>query len=196
MSDIVILVICAASVIAFIALLFYGASRIGLIDIDWHVDWSVVAIGVGIFLGIPLVVSLLWLLVSLASNAVIQSIPLPYLLAGIAGILIIAFAISRSRKKQKGIRHLAGYRGSLDEPYCSKECYDKGGAYGSAVMLKMQSGVCGFCQSPVRASMYGEASCAAIPYEEKTLFVCSKCTDKAKEHLSAYDKCCICQKSL
>ena len=46
-------------------------------------------------------------------------------------------------------------RGGFGEPYCSQECHDKGGKYIAAVMLKNQTGVCGVCQRPVQASMYG-----------------------------------------
>ena len=87
-------------------------------------------------------------------------------------------------------------RGGMNEPYCNSKCYDDGGRYASSVMLKNQSGVCGFCQKPVQASMYGKATCAAIPYEEMTLFICTKCASKAKNHLSGYRKCCMCGKSL
>lgn len=87
-------------------------------------------------------------------------------------------------------------KGGLGEPYCSDRCYDDGGKYASAVMMKNQSGVCGFCQKPVQASMYGTSTCAAIPYEGMTLFVCIKCQSKAKAHLAGYKKCCMCGKSL
>ena len=87
-------------------------------------------------------------------------------------------------------------RGGLGEPYCSDRCYTEGGRYASAVMLKHQTGVCGFCQKPVQASMYGAATCAIVPYEGVNLFVCANCTGKAKEYLRSYRKCCMCQKSL
>lgn len=87
-------------------------------------------------------------------------------------------------------------RGSLGEPYCCNECYEKGGRYISAVMLKNQSGVCGFCQKPVRASMYGRAECAVVPYEGVNLFICPNCAGRAKAHLENYRKCCMCGKSV
>ncbi len=88
------------------------------------------------------------------------------------------------------------YEGGFGEPYCSKECHDKGGEYISAVMLKKQSGVCGYCESPVDASMYGESNCAVIPYESVNLFICNNCTGKARDHLNNYTKCCMCEKQL
>jgi hypothetical protein len=87
-------------------------------------------------------------------------------------------------------------RGGLGEPYCSDRCYTEGGRYASAVMLKHQTGVCGFCQKPVQASMYGAATCAIVPYEGVNLFVCVNCTSKAREYLHTYRKCCMCQKNL
>jgi hypothetical protein len=86
--------------------------------------------------------------------------------------------------------------GGFNEPYCSSACYDNGGRYASAVMLKNQSGVCGFCQKPVRASMYGALECSAIPYEDMTLFICLSCSEKAKAHLKNYRKCCMCQRDI
>jgi len=88
------------------------------------------------------------------------------------------------------------HRGGMGEPYCSAKCYNDGGRYASSVMLQGQSGVCGFCQKPVRASMYGEATCGAVPYEGMTLFVCTSCAQKARRHFMNYHKCCMCQKSL
>ncbi len=87
-------------------------------------------------------------------------------------------------------------RGGLGEPYCSDQCYEQGGKYAAAVRLKNQTGVCGFCQRPVQASMYGNASCAVIPYEGVNLFVCQNCIGKAREYLRNYRKCCMCQKSI
>jgi hypothetical protein len=87
-------------------------------------------------------------------------------------------------------------RGGLGEPYCSDRCYQEGGKYGAAVRLKNQTGVCGFCQRPVQASMYGETNCAVIPYEGVNLFVCHSCVSQATEYLRNYRKCCMCQKSL
>ena len=87
-------------------------------------------------------------------------------------------------------------RGGFGEPYCSQACYDNGGRYVSAVMLKNQSGVCGICQKPVRASMYGQPECAAVPYEGMTLIVCVGCTAKGKAHLQGHRKCCMCQGTL
>lgn len=87
-------------------------------------------------------------------------------------------------------------RGGFGEPYCSQECHDQGGKYAAAVMLKNQSGVCGICQRPVQASMYGEANCAVVPYEGVNLFICDRCTAKGKAYLQTYRKCCMCQKPL
>jgi hypothetical protein len=87
-------------------------------------------------------------------------------------------------------------RGGLGEPYCSDQCYEKGGKYASAVMLKNQTGVCGFCQKQVQASMYSASNCGVIPYEGINLFVCSNCVGKAKEYLGSYRKCCMCQKEI
>ena len=86
--------------------------------------------------------------------------------------------------------------GGFGEPYCSQECYEKGGKYISAVMLKNQTGVCGVCQRPVQASMYGAANCVVVPYEGVNLFICKSCTSKGKAHLQSYRKCCMCQKPL
>ena len=87
-------------------------------------------------------------------------------------------------------------RGELNEPYCSDQCYEQGGKYAAAVMLKNQSGVCGFCQKPVQASMYGAPNCGVIPYEGVNLFVCNNCGQKAAEYLNNYGKCCMCQKMI
>ncbi len=87
-------------------------------------------------------------------------------------------------------------RGGLGEPYCSVDCHGKGGKYAAAVMLKNQSGVCGFCQKPVQASMFGPADCAVVPYEGINLFICSVCTSRGREHLRKYRKCCMCGKAI
>ena len=87
-------------------------------------------------------------------------------------------------------------RGGFGEPYCSQECYDNGGKYISAIMLKKQAGVCGFCQNPVEASMYGELNCAVVPYEGVNLFICNSCTTQGKAHFRDYQQCCMCQKAL
>jgi len=87
-------------------------------------------------------------------------------------------------------------RGGFGEPYCCEACYEQGGKYAAAVMLKNQTGVCGFCQKPVQASMYGAANCAVVPYEGINLFICSSCTTKGKEYLKNYRQCCHCQKPL
>lgn len=84
--------------------------------------------------------------------------------------------------------------GGFGEPYCSENCYNQGGKYSAAVMLKEQSGVCGFCEIPVKASMYGVSNCSVIPYEGINLFICSQCKDKANGYLKNYFKCCNCQK--
>lgn len=63
-------------------------------------------------------------------------------------------------------------RGGLGDPNYSQECYDKGGKYTYAVMLKNQSGVCDFCQKPVQASMFGSSNCAIIPYEGFNHYIC------------------------
>ena len=86
--------------------------------------------------------------------------------------------------------------GGFGEPYCSQECYDKGGKYISAVMLKNQTGVCGLCQSPVEASMYEKSNCAVVPYEGVNLFICNECTTEGKNHLRDYHKCCMCENEL
>ncbi len=88
------------------------------------------------------------------------------------------------------------YQGGLGEPYCSQTCYTDGGRYASSVMLQNQAGVCGFCQKPVRASMYGVPECAAIPFEGMTLFVCPACMNKARSFMNSYGKCCMCQKGI
>lgn len=85
-------------------------------------------------------------------------------------------------------------RGGFGEPYCSEKCLEEGGRYAAAVMLKNQSGICGFCQKPVQASMYGASDCAVVPYEGINLFICNKCTSRGKEYLRNYSKCCNCQK--
>jgi len=95
-----------------------------------------------------------------------------------------------------GGRPSGTYHGSLSEPYCSQACHDNGGLYVLSTMLQNQTGVCGFCQRPVKASMYGIPECAAIPFEGKTLFVCTACVDKAKLYMSSYQKCCMCQKNI
>jgi len=87
-------------------------------------------------------------------------------------------------------------KGGMGEPYCSAECREQGGRYASAVMMKNQSGVCGFCQKPVQASMFGDVNCAVVPYEGVNLFICKDCVGAAKRHLATYDKCCMCQGSL
>jgi hypothetical protein len=91
----------------------------------------------------------------------------------------------KSREKLSHIK-----RGGFGEPYCSDECYDKGGKYAAAVMLKKQSGVCGFCKRPVQASMYGVSNCAIVPYEGVNLFICDTCVKQGQEYLRKYGKCC------
>lgn len=86
--------------------------------------------------------------------------------------------------------------GGFGEPYCSQACHDNGGKYAAAVMLKNQTGVCGFCQKPVHASMYGESTCAIVPYEGVNLFICNSCVSQGKTYLNNYRKCCMCQKSI
>jgi len=85
-------------------------------------------------------------------------------------------------------------RGGFGEPYCSESCYEKGGKYAAAVMLKNQEGVCGFCQKPVQASMYGPSDCAIVPYEGINLFICSACASRGEDYLKKYRKCCMCEK--
>jgi hypothetical protein len=87
-------------------------------------------------------------------------------------------------------------RGGFGEPYCSEKCYEEGGKYIAAVMLKNQTGVCGICQSPVQALMYGASNCAVVPYEGMNLFICNNCTAQGKAYLQNYTKCCMCQKPL
>jgi len=87
-------------------------------------------------------------------------------------------------------------QGGFGEPYCSQTCYDNGGKYVAAVMLKNQTGVCGVCQKPVKASMYGKSDCAIVPYEGVNLFICNSCTHQGKAYLSNYRKCCMCQSVL
>jgi hypothetical protein len=87
-------------------------------------------------------------------------------------------------------------RGGLGEPYCSQACYDSGGRYAASVLMQNQSGVCGFCRRTVQASMYGEPACGAIPYEGMTLFVCTGCTARSREHLADHPRCCVCLKPL
>jgi hypothetical protein len=87
-------------------------------------------------------------------------------------------------------------RGGFGEPYCSQACYEAGGRYVASVMLQNQSGVCGVCQRPVQASMYGEPTCAAVPYDGMTLFVCTRCTAQGQAHLQSHPRCCMCQKPL
>ena len=87
-------------------------------------------------------------------------------------------------------------RGGFGEPYCSQVCHDKGGKYAAAVMLKNQAGVCGICQKPVQASIYGSSNCAIVPYEGVNLFICESCTTQGKAHLNNYNKCCMCQKPI
>ncbi len=83
--------------------------------------------------------------------------------------------------------------GGFGEPYCSDQCYKQGGKYSASVMMKNQSGVCGFCQTPVKVSMYGESNCSVIPYEGVNLFICNNCTGRAGDYLKNYFKCCNCQ---
>lgn len=87
-------------------------------------------------------------------------------------------------------------KGGFGEPYCSQICYDKGGKYAAAVMLKNQTGVCGICQEPVQASMYGPSNCVIVPYEGINLFICNNCAVQGRLYLSKYNKCCMCQKSI
>jgi hypothetical protein len=87
-------------------------------------------------------------------------------------------------------------RGGCGEPYCSQECYENSGKYAAAVMLKNQTGVCGFCQKPVQASMYGASACAIVPYESVNLFICNSCIAKGQAYLKDYRKCCMCQKTV
>jgi hypothetical protein len=87
-------------------------------------------------------------------------------------------------------------RGGLGEPYCSQACYDSVGRYAASVLMQNQSGVCGFCRRTVQASMYGEPACGAIPYEGMTLFVCTGCTARSREHLADHPRCCVCLKPL
>lgn len=87
-------------------------------------------------------------------------------------------------------------RGGFGEPYCSQVCYEKGGQYISSVMLKKQTGVCGVCQRQVQVSMYDAYNCAIVPYEGVNLFICDRCTTQGENHLSNYQKCCMCGKQL
>ncbi len=87
-------------------------------------------------------------------------------------------------------------QGGFGERYCSQECHDNGGKYIATVMLKNQTGVCGFCQKPVQASMYGTSNCHIVPYEGVNLFICNSCTAQGKAYLRDYQKCCMCQKSI
>ena len=88
-------------------------------------------------------------------------------------------------------------RGGAGEPYCSEECYNGAGVgiYGASV--KGITGICGFCQSPVR---YGPSmsvtNCTAIPHKGRaeTLFICTKCLDKGKKYLRKMKQCCMCGK--
>jgi len=113
--------------------------------------------------------------------------------------------VARGWKRDKVVEYLEHHisvenaevvRGGFGEPYCSAKCLSQAGKYSSSVLLKNQSGVCGICQRPVQASMYGTPECVAIPFEDKTLFVCVYCVKEARVFLSNYRKCCVCQKAL
>ncbi len=84
-------------------------------------------------------------------------------------------------------------RSGLVEQYCSQECHDRAGDYIAAVMVKNQEGVCGICQRPVRASMYGEPTCAIVPYEGMNLFMCTEVIEKGSARLQrqSYPRCCL-----
>jgi len=108
-----------------------------------------------------------------------------------------AEALREAREKRRELEsQRERFSGGFGEPYCSHECFDKGGSYASSVMLQNLSGVCGFCQKPVKASMYGVSECGAIPYEGVTLFVCLSFAEMAKSHLNTNPKCCMCQKMI
>jgi len=113
--------------------------------------------------------------------------------------------VARGWKRDKVVEYLEQHisvenaevvRGGFGEPYCSVKCLSQAGKYSSAVLLKEQTGVCGICQRPVQATMYGTPECVAIPFEDKTLFVCVLCVKEARTFLGNYKKCCVCQKTL
>lgn len=107
-----------------------------------------------------------------------------------------AQALQFRKLSEAGTAPVKVYRGGAGEPYCSQECYDKGGKYAASVMLKEQSGVCGLCGASVKVSMYGESNSTVVPYEGKNLFVCENCVYKGREFLMHYKKCCMCQRPL
>jgi hypothetical protein len=96
MSDILISLI---PTIVLLVLIAYGASRLGLVRIDWTVNLKHIAIGAGLLLGIPILCTLIMVLVELMGRAAVRS-PLPFVLAGIAGVLAIAVVMYRTRRKE------------------------------------------------------------------------------------------------
>jgi len=117
--------------------------------------------------------------------------------------------IARNYRRQKIIEFLEEHEAKLDamvvrggfkEPYCSQKCLDDAGSYAFSAMVQKQEGVCGFCQKPVRATMYGTkegfVDCVVMPYEGVTLFVCTSCVVEGSTYLKSYKKCCMCQKDL
>lgn len=86
--------------------------------------------------------------------------------------------------------------GNLGEPYCSNECLNNGKRCAESMSFYTHMGVCGFCQKPIRDTGYGTRQSSAIPFEGKTLYVCPNCTEKAKQYMKSYHKCCMCQKTI
>jgi len=87
-------------------------------------------------------------------------------------------------------------RGGFGEPYCSDKCYSKAGKEISNRILMGTSGVCGFCQSSVYASMENAGEVVLFPYKGQMFFVCKSCFSKGKEYVKTIDVCCMCGKRL
>ncbi|MGB8983852.1 MAG: hypothetical protein WCC12_18420 [Anaerolineales bacterium] len=131
--------------IVLLALIVYGASRIGLINIDWNVDLTHVAIGVGVFLGIPLLCLLIWFLGERIGE-IATRYPLPFTLAGITGVIVIAAVRYRNRRRKvvQSIHETVASIGISGGAQCSKcgKIYQPILLLGATSIRVAQCGVC------------------------------------------------------
>jgi hypothetical protein len=85
-------------------------------------------------------------------------------------------------------------RGGLAEPYCSDDCYNKGGREIGASVFRGIQGTCGFCQRSVTVMM--GSSTKLMPFRNAFLFICPACLQAGQDYVRHIRECCMCGKSL
>lgn len=85
--------------------------------------------------------------------------------------------------------------GGLGEHYCSKECYDLGGATITFHLLLQRTGYCSVCRKPITLQVGGRASMVCWK-PGLFLFHCGSpdCVQAVKSNVQASPVCAICGK--